>query len=364
MKLLMASSLSFIVVTLTVSDGGSSVVAAVATDLELETRKSQTVEQLKAEYDRLVLTRGRVKAFALPIDDGGIALAKQHNVGELSRNEIERRVRGNGVEIVDSALAEKLSRSIKECKNEDPQCGSLPEEVNVISSDTLVIAGKIDRVQVTGKYRKEKSDKSDVCEFTGEVDTHVRVYSVNPVTVYKELSVIGIFSKTVNMEDPLCPSSNMSLQEELIQKAIQEAGSANESELKNLFGTRGMVFGARRDDQGKTYFQTTLPTNGLKADTSVRIYANFEMKHPFAEKAERTLKPIGEGKIVKLQDGESEAWIEVTKLEPEQEIKKGDRVQVIHEATVVEKAERLEQGANEIKKHIISVKGWLNNLQH
>ena len=117
----------------------------------------------------------------------------------------------------------------------------------------------------------------------------------------------------------------------MLQNAIKNAGTANESELKNLFEPIGMVFGAHRDGQDKRYFQTTLPVNGLD-DVSVKIFARGEITHPVTKKTQRTAVLIGAGKIIRPISGGNEAWVEVTQMEPGQEVKKGDMVQVAHKA--------------------------------
>lgn len=351
------------VVVLIVAGVVSPAAAVQSSGEDLVIRDPLTQKQIDDEYERLSKNQGKSKAIALPLANNGIPLAETINVGQLMSSEVEMRIRSGGVELMSASFREKLSPIIERCEQvgEDPVCANFLNEVGRNAVDIMAVTGKIDRVQVIGEHQPAKANKPGSCIFTGEVKANVTVYNVSSWTHVKDLSLTGTFQKETQISDPNVPNASKvvapsaspcptnGLEAEMIHNAIKNAGTANESELKNLFEPIGMVFGAYRGEQDKLYFQTTLPVNGLE-ETLVKIYSKGETTHPVTKKTQRTTVHIGAGKIIRPISGGNEAWVEVTQMEPGQEVKKGDMVQVAHKAKVIENIADINQTAKTTKE--------------
>lgn len=351
------------VVVLTAVSVVSPIAAAQSSGENLVVRDPLTEQQIKDEYERLSKNQGKLKAVALPFDAGGIPLADVVKAGLLMGNEVETRIRSGGVEFMSASFRERLSPIIVRCEQvgEDPECVNLLSEVGSNAADIMAISGKIDLAQVRSEHKPGKPNEPGSCVYSGEVKATVTVHHVSSWTQIRDLPLTGISKRERRAVEPIkaepntvaappgppCPTNG--IEAEMVEEAIRNAGMANESELKNLFGAIGLVFGVHRDGQGKVYFQTTLPANGLD-DVPVKLFARGEATHPMTKKTQRTTVPIGEGKIVRPMNSGNEAWIEVSQLEQGQEVKKGDMVQVAHKAALVENVADIHQGADKAEK--------------
>lgn len=364
------------VVVLTAVGVVSPAAAVQSSGEDLVIRDPLTQKQIDDEYARLSKNQGKSKAVALPLDNSGIPLAETVKAGQLMSGEVEMRIRSGGVELMSASFREKLSPIIEQCERvgEDPVCANFLNEVGMNAVNIMAVTGKIDRVQVTGEHQAAKANKPGSCIFTSEIKANVAVYNVSSWTHVKDLPLTGIFRKEIQISDTnnanaskavapggsLCPTNG--LEAEMLQNAIKNAGTAHESELKNLFEPIGMVFGAHRGGQDKLYFQTTLPVNGLE-EALVKIYSKGETTHPVTKKTQRTTVLIGAGKIIRPISGGNEAWVEVTQMEPGQEVKKGDMVQITHKAKVIENIADINQTATTTRETAEAAKEGLGTFK-
>jgi hypothetical protein len=310
-------------------------------------------KEFKRDYERLSQNKGVVRFVTLPFNDGGLPAAQSASAAEHVRSDVEKRLAAAGAERVDSDLAKGLEPIILECEAMGRTCGQADHDSD--ASVDKAITGKITGAQISTQFTAEKvSDKKHKreyvparCDYKAKVSAIVNAYDISPLALAKTFLVEGVADFGREMSDPTCPVTKDD-NDRLITAAISNALSSSDTELRNYFSPEGLIF--RANVAGDTTFlQATLPSASVESGTLVKLFRIEKIKNDLGKSSVQQ-RAIGEGKVVKRKGGGSEAWIELTKIDPGEEVMKGDRVRVNYQAGLEDIAANTQQTVTTAKE--------------
>jgi hypothetical protein len=280
----------------------------------------QSADIMPAEADLQVQ---QLKVVVNDADVKANSWARDAELAGLVAKSIESTIGASGVEIVDDALATKLTDVLKLAEADGRATYSGPKIANFAIRSTVTDAryGATYNPASTFTDKKGKSHYNPPSySHSASVKINIRIYEIPSLKLMHTINANGSASFSDGNT-----GANQGTGRGLVQSAAQDAIKSAAPELRKEFAPTGYI-DSKRSDGKRSIFSVTLGSqNGLKPGSKVDIYDVQRTQSGFgnAQGTEEVL--VAKGIVTEMVE-RSKAWIQVDDDAATARVMRGNRV--------------------------------------
>lgn len=291
--------------------------------------KTVPMEKASIYPTKIQLENRPYKVVVFNLDDKGVRLAKQANVGVGISREISKHINKSNAGTVDRSLFMELKNSLDAHKE---------NYKNSTQVDYAVI-GQVTVAKYTSTYSKATSSKDKngkvyvtepSCRYGALVQGSVSIYDVTTMRLAHSFAISGGAGKSESVaRNRSCRHLSQTEIIGHVKAAGLKAAKREDVQLKNFFRPKGYVL-ERRTNGDENIFRISIgKSSGVVADQDAVFYTINEDKQPAAGKPSQTQNKMGGG-TVSDKVSAKESWIVVKDKKVASKIKLGDIVKVVY----------------------------------
>ena len=265
----------------------------------------------------------QLKVVVYDADGKANSWARDADLGSTIGKSIESTISASGVEIVDDALAAKLTDVLKLAEADGRASYAGPKIANYAIRSTITAA------QYGASYNPASSftDKKGKTSYTpasyshsASVKADIRIYEIPSLKLMHTINASGSASFSDSHT-----GANQASGRGLLQQAAQDAIKSAAPELSKQFAPTGYV-DSKRSDGKRAIFSITLGTqNGLKPGSKVDIYDVQTTQSGFSKTQSTEEVLVAKGIVTNMVEP-SRAWIQVDDESNAARVLRGNRV--------------------------------------
>ncbi len=275
--------------------------------------------------------KSRVVIFG--IDDDGVALANQSDVGVTITAALEQHISKSNADVVNSAGLLALKSSVEK-----------GEALSGLPPADYVITGTVGAANFSKTFSEATSitDKKGKvtnypaqCNYNAQVTSNIRIY--NLTSGKPQLTdTLDIANSAATSSDSAgtslaaCPDYSPEALTSLVRTAGAGAVNSSSTKLMNLFAPKGYVLEKRTDGKTSIIKISLGSVNGAQSKQKAIIYTLIESKHPITGNTTLEKQKIVDG-LVTDQISARHVWIKVDDEALAEKIRLGDLVEVQYE---------------------------------